>query len=39
MIGLVLVCMLTSLGCGSDREKGKNKDKDIPRPATTRSAG
>jgi hypothetical protein len=33
---LGVVLLVGTLGCGSDRDKGVNKDKDKPKPAATK---
>jgi hypothetical protein len=39
LAGLLLAVLLSALvlGCGSDKDKGMNKDRDKPRPGTTSS--
>lgn len=35
----LLAALVFVVGCGGSGEKGKNKDKDIPKPAKVESAG
>jgi hypothetical protein len=36
---LAMLLALSAVGCGSERDRGINKDRDKPRTATTEKAG